>query len=464
MVLKKTQKKKPKRGGNDDEDDKISSLPDALIHHIYSFLPTKCVLSTCILSKRWNHLSNSAPILDFDEWRTNFGENIALAAQKFMNFLDTVLFVHEKPKIQKFVLTVSDSFDETRVNRWFRTVIKRKVEELVLSMTPKEPFIFPLSFFTCVSLVVLDLEYTHILNLPNTISFPRIKILRLAYITFVNENLTGELFSNCPILEELSLFQCDFEDFKVLCIMSPTLKCLSIRKCRLFHQTLKVFAPNLLTIKYAAEMPADFVLDSFQSLVEADIEILNNQDQARIYAPLIKLYQKLSNVKLLKTSGSSFWGLAAANILIADLPTFCNLVRLEVSSAFWSTWDPHASFVSSMKLFLWFLQLSPNIESIDFTKGVQNDDLEDYDWTVNSLPQYSLPNLKVVVIRDFMGHKVELDMVKFFLANAGVLQTMTIRVSKCLSKDYKKQTQIASELLKFPRYSSRCALEFFTAE
>ncbi|KAI3864219.1 hypothetical protein MKW92_044207 [Papaver armeniacum] len=342
-----------------------------------------------------------------------------------MNFLDTVLFVHEKPKIQKFILTVSESFDETRVNRWFRTVIKRKVEELVLSMIPDKPFIFPLSFFTCDSLVVLDLEYDGILNLPNTISFPRIKILRLAYITFVNENLTGELFSNCPILEELSLFVCDFENFKVLCIMSPTLKRLSIIHCCLLHQSLKVFAPNLLTIKYAAEIPADFVLDSFQSLVEADIEILNNQDQARIYAPLIKLYQKLSNVKLLKTSGSSFWGLAAANVLLADLSTFCNLVRLE---------------------------------------GVRRDDLPDYDWTVNSLPQNCLPNLKVVVIRDFMGRKVELDVVKFFLANAGVLQTVTIMISKCLLKDYKMQTQIASYLLKFQRCSTSCALEFMTPE
>ncbi|KAI3971523.1 hypothetical protein MKW92_035778 [Papaver armeniacum] len=381
-----------------------------------------------------------------------------------MNFLDTVLFVHEKPKIQKFVLTVSAFFDEARVNRWFRTVIKRKVEELDLSITHGKHFIFPLSFFTCDSLVVLDLEYDGILNLPNTISFPRIKILRLTYIDFVDENLTGKLFSNCPILEELSLFVCDFENFEVLCIMSPTLKRLSIINCRLLHQSLKVFAPNLLTIKYAAEIPADFVLDSFQSLVEADIEILSNQDQARIYAPLIKLYQKLSNVKLLKTSGSSFWDLAAANVLLADLSTFCNLVRLEVSSAFWSSWDPHASVVSSMKIFLWFLQLAPNLESIDFTEGVRGDDLPDYDWTVNSLPQNSLPNLKVVVIRNFMGRKVELDVVKFFLANAGVLQTVTIMISKCLLKDYKMQTQIASDLLKFQRCSTSCALEFMTPE
>ncbi|KAI3944560.1 hypothetical protein MKW98_021018, partial [Papaver atlanticum] len=93
-----------------------------------------------------------------------------------------------------------------------------------------------------------------------------------------------------------------------------------------------------------------------------------------------------------------------------------------------------------------------------------NDDLQDYDWTVNSLPQYYLPNLKVVLIQDFMGLKVELDVVKFFLANAGVLQTVTIMIHECLSKDYKKQTQIASELLKFPRYSASCALEFMTPE
>ncbi|KAI3964078.1 hypothetical protein MKW92_035876 [Papaver armeniacum] len=281
--------------------------------------------------------------------------------------------------------------------------MKRKVEELVLSIASAKPFIFPLSFFTCDSLVVLDLKYNGILKLPNTISFPRIKILRLTFIEFVNENLTGELFSNCPILEELSLYDCDFQNIKVLCIASPTLKHLSIIDCCLLYQTLKLFTPNLLTIKYAAEVPEDFVLGSFLSLVEADIQISNDRDPARMYAPLIKLYQKLSNVNLLKTSGFSF-------------------------------------------------------------QGVRSGNLQSYDWAVNSLPQYSLPNLKVVVIRDFIGCKVELDVVKFFLANAEVLQTMTIMISKYLSKDYKKQTQIASELLKFPRRSASCALEFMTPE
>ncbi|KAI3890383.1 hypothetical protein MKX03_028205 [Papaver bracteatum] len=256
----------------------------------------------------------------------------------------------------------------------------RKVEELVLFIiTSGKPF--TLSFFTCDSLIMLNLEYYGILNLPNTISFPRLKILRLTSIDFVNENLTGELFSNCPILEELKFFDCRFQDLKVLCITSFTLKRLSIIDTSRHWQILK-FITTGITRKY----------------------------MLLIY---IELFRKLSNVKLLKMSGSSFQGLSAANILFADLPTFGNL-------------------------------LSPNLESIVFSKGVHGD-LGNDNWTVNSLPQYSLSNLKSVVMQNFIGYERELDVVKFFLANAGVLQTMTITTSQCLSKDYKKQTQIASE-------------------
>ncbi|KAI3965724.1 hypothetical protein MKX01_010681 [Papaver californicum] len=150
------------------------------------------------------------------------------------------------------------------------------------------------------------------------------------------------------------------------------------------------------------KIPPDFVLKSFPSLVEADIRIDDEQDHSITYVPVIKLFKKFSNVKLLKLSGSSY-------------------------------------------------------------RGVHSD-LEDDTWTVNSLPQYSLSNLKFVVIRHFIGCKLELDVVKFFLANAGVLQMMTITTSQCLSKDYKKQMRIASELLKLPRSSTSCVLEFLTQE
>ncbi|RZC67908.1 hypothetical protein C5167_011593 [Papaver somniferum] len=37
-------------------EDRISRLPEPIIHHILTLLPTKCAFSTTILSKGWNNL------------------------------------------------------------------------------------------------------------------------------------------------------------------------------------------------------------------------------------------------------------------------------------------------------------------------------------------------------------------------------------------------------------------------
>lgn len=47
-------------------DDRLSALPDVLLHAIMSFLKARQVVQTCVLSTRWRHLWCSVPCLDLD--------------------------------------------------------------------------------------------------------------------------------------------------------------------------------------------------------------------------------------------------------------------------------------------------------------------------------------------------------------------------------------------------------------
>jgi hypothetical protein len=49
--------------------DRLSALPDEMLHHVMSFLRAWEVARTCVLSRRWRHLWASAPCVDLRVWR-----------------------------------------------------------------------------------------------------------------------------------------------------------------------------------------------------------------------------------------------------------------------------------------------------------------------------------------------------------------------------------------------------------
>ncbi|KAK0602492.1 hypothetical protein LWI29_033978 [Acer saccharum] len=123
--------------------DRISELPDFIIHHIMSYLSTLEAAQTCVLSKRWNHLRTSFPILDFDliyfaeedlatgRKERHFYKNI----DKFIQFVDASLlrFCEAKVSMQQFTLSMT-VFDVEEVasllDKWIELAVANEVKEL----------------------------------------------------------------------------------------------------------------------------------------------------------------------------------------------------------------------------------------------------------------------------------------------------------------------------------------------
>jgi hypothetical protein len=79
-------------GGRSASDaDRLSALPDSLLHTIMSFLKARQAVQTCVLATRWRHLWRSVPCLDVDHdefCRTAAASSKDRALQEWEDFED----------------------------------------------------------------------------------------------------------------------------------------------------------------------------------------------------------------------------------------------------------------------------------------------------------------------------------------------------------------------------------------
>ncbi|KAK2970486.1 hypothetical protein RJ640_023669 [Escallonia rubra] len=92
----------PQRCRTNDGDDRLSNLPDEILCHILSFLPTKNVVATSILSSRYSSLWSCIPVLDF-----HYQPHLH-SPQKFVEFVNKLVDKHQTKKNQglKWVVVV----------------------------------------------------------------------------------------------------------------------------------------------------------------------------------------------------------------------------------------------------------------------------------------------------------------------------------------------------------------------
>jgi hypothetical protein len=193
--------------------DIISTLPDAVLCHILSFLETREAFATSILSKRWKHLWLSVPVLDFSPTQlTDQEDNF-----RFTDFVYTVLLSRDSAiPIKIFRLFVMhDHTLSVSFAKWINFVLQRGVEHLDLQVgTRTGSSILPINIFSCTTLVVLKLHFFLVDPRFSSVLLllPSLKTLHLRFIRFPNHQDFMLLLAQCPNLEDLHISGLWFDD------------------------------------------------------------------------------------------------------------------------------------------------------------------------------------------------------------------------------------------------------------
>nr|POE45283.1 fbd-associated f-box protein [Quercus suber] len=193
----------------------------------------------------------------------------------------------------------------------------------------------------------------HSLKLPSSISFSCLKRLTLEKVIFSDDHSTQQLFTGCPILEDLCLIDCIWKYVKAVCISSPMLRRLFISDRYLFTEKygenddkddlnadadendsngsqVVILGTSLKWFAFDGELINDCCFCNSSSVVDASIEAFERnevdcyQDAHRVF----KLLSGLSSVEKLVI----LMVLNHAEELFAHLPVFYKLTRLSLES------------------------------------------------------------------------------------------------------------------------------------
>ncbi|XP_065858754.1 FBD-associated F-box protein At2g26860-like [Euphorbia lathyris] len=225
------------KSGEEDED-RISALPDVLIHRILSLLPTTDSVKTMVLSKSWKYQWTRVSVLKF-VYNTCIYKGMSI--DQFSNFIDKTLNLHDDcSNIDKFVIKMT-SCSEKIPNKdpWIRFAVKKHVKELIVFLTINSPYPLPEFLFNNSSLVKLKLLYCDLMPI-GKVNWGSVKILRLYLCALQNGGIENVL-SGSPMLEYLELHKCKL--FDAVVIASKSVKILLLDSFN--SSNIEISCPNV---------------------------------------------------------------------------------------------------------------------------------------------------------------------------------------------------------------------------
>ncbi|KAL9346032.1 hypothetical protein Peur_060885 [Populus x canadensis] len=440
--------------------DMISDLPNVIIGHILSFLPTKDALCTCILSKSWRELWRSLSNFDFDDrtWKSKI---------IFGNFMDRFCYLHNSREnsITKFRLRVNGSYPSSRMSAWISAAIKDNLEELKLWIYTADHVPLPRRIFSCEKLVILDLGYRIDIDLLGVgVHFPCLKVLHLQELPMLDDHASIEKqLAGSPVLEELKIEHEDCESRNVLRICSSSLKRLIIRfpfvaydekdpGCR----ELTLDTPNLELLKLTDLVSEKLnMLQIPYSLVEAALSVaykhvftIQVDDYIDMAVHLLRPIMTI--VKILRLCDTTMRTLSDAVHkklpCVGNLPDFQNLTRLEIEASGNDRWLVlHEILKCSPKLEVFILYKDSTEKTPRWRKP-------------EFVPRCLRSSLKVIEYVGFESELGEIEMAEYVIKNALVLEKMTIEYGWKMIHDFKER--VAERLTECRRGSKACRIVF----
>lgn len=182
--------------GGEDDFDRLSSLPEEVLRRILSFVYRHEVLSTTVLSKKWSDLFAWSAILTIE----------CGSAQ----MVDRRIYHPLLHSVRDLDLYLQRAF------------------QLNIQNLNNASFLF-----NCNTLVRLKLKFFKqkyfTLVIPDTVDLPKLKVLRLENIKFLDDESFQRLFSGCSVLEELVVKGWRWGNTKKISVSCHTLKTLILR-------------------------------------------------------------------------------------------------------------------------------------------------------------------------------------------------------------------------------------------
>ncbi|KAL5736211.1 hypothetical protein ACOSQ2_030999 [Xanthoceras sorbifolium] len=412
---------KSKSAEKNQNPDRISDLHDAIIFHIFSFLPTLYMVRSSILSKRWHNLWNSLPYVYFGDECFNYEDGIEQPEEvRRIKFRDAVSKfmshrVSSTISIIKFQLSTHYRFHGSDINEWISAAIRAGVEELDVCIGDIENHLeyrLPSCLLNCRSLVTLKLSIEGILfQFPEFFCFPNLKGMHLNSV-IVEKNFHHQLL-NCPNLEDLYL-----------------------------NEYYVYVDPALPSSDTFQDLRDEYHSKNLSHLDDAVIGLTYNDQPGEDGRWLVAFLRKLSNVKTLQLTYENVKLLQYSEAwLLKHLPMFCNLKHLDLEV------NEDGNVVDIVAC---LLQRSLILESLNLTYVFVS---EPRKWHRTLQPEEFLPicrlgKLKKITLGYFWGTENQIELARLFFQNEQLEEINII-----LDATLKDPILVRDELLQLPRLS-----------